>query len=257
LVNISTKEKKFIGVVYLLPSRGYELCPGLESAYRYAFDQVKILSDLGFDGALLENENDRPYKIKVDTDVMNFTSEICLRIRNDFPHFNLGLEFLINDPEASLQVAKKCGFDFIRTDYYVDEMYREEYGVLKLDVDYFNRYRQDIEAQKIKVYTDIQVKYAKMISPRPLSESALLAQLKKSDGVIVSSNRTGLAPEINELIQVFNSKLSIPIMIGSGFNLVDGKVLLKYADGAFIGQALMVDGVIRRSKAQELIRAFR
>jgi predicted TIM-barrel enzyme len=42
--------------------------------------------------------------------------------------FSLGVEFLIHDPQASLAVAKTANFSFIRTDYFVDRMARQEYG---------------------------------------------------------------------------------------------------------------------------------
>src|SRR5690606_16196612 len=111
-------------------------------SYEFAKAQTQILLDAGFDGALLENEYDKPYTVKAEAHAVSSVTYICMKLREDFPKFNLGLEFLINDPYASLSVAKVASFDFIRSDYYVDIMYREEYGRLEVNVDEFNQFRE-------------------------------------------------------------------------------------------------------------------
>ena len=84
----------------------------------------------------------------------------------------VGIEILLNDPEASLAVALAAGADFIRTDYFADEMSRPEHGAMRIAPEQVIAYRAGIGAERVLVLADIQVKYAQMLTPRTLAESA-------------------------------------------------------------------------------------
>ena len=84
----------------------------------------------------------------------------------------VGCEILLNDPKASLAVAAAAGAAFIRTDYFVDRMTRPEFGEFHIDPDALIAYRREIGAEHIMILADIQVKYATMVEPRPLKDSA-------------------------------------------------------------------------------------
>ena len=61
----------------------------------------------------------------------------------------VGIEILLNDPEASLAVALAAGADFIRTDYFVDEMSRPEHGAMRIAPEAVIAYRARIGAEHV------------------------------------------------------------------------------------------------------------
>ena len=61
----------------------------------------------------------------------------------------IGIQLLLNDPEASLAVARMAGASFIRTDYFVDPMARPEYGPRAIDSSGLIEYRARIGARDV------------------------------------------------------------------------------------------------------------
>jgi len=237
---VSLLSSKFlIGVSYLPPSIGYENFPG----HSKLFDHVKYDLDVaiagGLNGVLIENESDRPYSILANEGSIESMTYVMEELQKFCPdNFYLGVEFLINDPHASLTVAKNTRAHFIRTDYFVDKMFREEFGELSVDTKGFQEHRDKIQAHDISVFADIQVKYAKMIKPKELSESARQSEFAGADAVVVSSDETGTAPSMEDLRNA-KSGTSLPIVIGSGLSLDNITELMTIADGALVGSSIM------------------
>ena len=112
----------------------------------------------------------------------------------------VGIEILLNDPEASLAVALAAGAGFIRTDYFVDEMSRPEHGAMRIAPEEVIAYRAGIGAEHVLVLADIQVKYAQMLAPRTLAESARRAREHRADAIVVTGTRTGEPPSPDEVL---------------------------------------------------------
>jgi membrane complex biogenesis BtpA family protein len=239
--------KPIIAVVYLPPLAGYLGYKSDINIIEHSDKEIKILIKSGVDAILLENENDRPYTILASDQVINSFTNITKELVRRNPTIKIGLEFLINDPKASLRIAKDSGASFIRTDYFVDRMSREEYGgELYINPSELMKYRDKIEAGNIDIYTDIQVKYAKMLEDKSIEESASQARIAGSDGVIVSSDKTGKAPSKTDLNA---AKLGhTKVLIGSGLSLENLSELYPLCDGAMVGSALMEDGHIIEGK---------
>ena len=91
---------------------------------------------------------------------------------------------------------------------------------------------------------DIQVKHAKMLRERSISESAIEAQEKGADAVIVTGHWTGDAPNLSRLMDVKKS-VDIPVIIGSGLDSKNARELLKYADSAIVSTSLKEGGNIK------------
>lgn len=238
-----TVHKPIIAVIYLAPTLGYKKCPGMNQLIDQALEDCEVLVRCGVDGALLENENDRPYNILATPESIASVSAVGYELTKQYStKIVLGTEFLINDPKASLAVAKAVGHSFIRTDYFVDIMEREEYGgKMHIDPVGLIEYQKKINASDVALYTDIQVKYATMLEERSLYESALLAKAHFSDGVIVSSHQTGIAPNLIDLESISSSLTDIPVIIGSGLAHDNLKSIFPLCDGAIVGSALMTD----------------
>ena len=99
-------------------------------------------------------------------------------------------------------------------------------------------FRKKISAENIALFTDIQVKHAKLLKKRPIEESALEAIKLGSDGLIITGKWTGQAPEIEKLEAVRKAVGDFPIFVGSGADKDNLKSLFKYANGAIVSTSL-------------------
>ncbi|MBT3983158.1 MAG: BtpA/SgcQ family protein [Bacteriovoracaceae bacterium] len=250
--------KPIIGVIYLPPLLGHDGCPGMDSMISGTIQQVQQLEKLGYTAALLENENDRPYSLKARVEIVASMTRITSDVVKACPKIKIGVEFLINDPMASLAIAKASGASFIRTDYFVDRMSREEFGgEIEINASEILAFRKKIGAVDIDLYTDIQVKYAKLLTPgKTLAESAGEARKFSSSAVVVSGRITGEPIDVMELKSLHESGTDIPIFLGSGLNSENAVDLWPICDGAMVGTSIMTQGIIDRAKASVLIETI-
>ena len=167
--------RPIIGMIHLPPLPGYPESKGIGHAIDHALADLHVLTEGGVDGVLVENEYDRPHRITAMAETVEAMMTITEAVVEESDSIVVGCEILLNDPQASLDVAKASGAAFIRTDYFVDRMMRPEYGEFHIDPDALIAYRSEIGADDVLILADIQVKYATMVEPRPLRESALLA----------------------------------------------------------------------------------
>ncbi len=137
-------------------------------------------------------------------------------------------------------------------------MGREEYGgEMHIDPAGLINFRENIGATNIKIFSDIQVKYAKMLEEgKTLAQSAKEAINYQSSGVVVSSDLTGTAPNTDKLKTLKGSIGDFPIIIGSGLDQNNAKALFEYADGAMVGSSLMESGIIKREKVLDLLNSL-
>ncbi len=239
---IDFSKRPIIAVIYLRPLLGYPKHPGINQVIDFALEDLAVLRKCGVDAALLENEHDHPYTVKASKEVIASMSVIGHCLKREAGDYPLGSEFLINDPEASLAIAKSAGHSFIRTDYFVDRMSREEYGgEMEINPKALIDYRRKIKAEDIQLLTDIQVKYATMLEEKTLAQSAKEAYDNQSAAAVVSGKITGIAPHRDEILEAKEGAPNLPIIIGSGLALDNLDQLYKYIDGAIVGTALMTD----------------
>jgi membrane complex biogenesis BtpA family protein len=167
----------------------------------------------------------------------------------------IGVEILLNDPEASIAAAAMAGASFIRTDYFVDPMERPEHGgAMRIDPEGLLRYRRSLGADSVLVLADLQVKYARMLVERSLAESARLARESGADAVVVTGTRTGEPPSEAELEDARKGAGEIPVLVGSGISSSNAAALLRIADGAIVGTSLKRGERIDAEKVRALLR---
>jgi membrane complex biogenesis BtpA family protein len=166
----------------------------------------------------------------------------------------VGVEILLNDPQASLAVAAMAGARFIRTDYFVDPMERPEHGgAMKIDPAGLLARRTELRADHVLILADIQVKYARMLVPRTLGESARLAREHGADAVIVTGTVTGEAPALADLREAAAGASPCPVLVGSGLDAANARALFAAADGAIVGTSLKTGAHVDREKVQGLV----
>jgi len=235
------ESKIIIGMIHLPPLPGCAGTREIEYAVQHAVADCHSLEEGGVHGVLVENEYDRPHRIRAAPETVAAMTRITRAVIEESTSVRVGCEILLNDPRASLAVARMSGASFIRTDYFVDRMSRPEYGEFDIDPQGLIGYRSAIGADDVLILADIQLKYATMVEPRPLDESARLAVEEGADAVIVTGGASGEAPSIADLR---DAAQGVPVLIGSGLTAANAASCLAACDGAIVGTALMVAGAV-------------
>ncbi|MDH4071489.1 MAG: BtpA/SgcQ family protein [Gammaproteobacteria bacterium] len=246
--------KVIIGMIHLPPLPGYPESPGIERVIRHAIGDLHTLESAGVDGVLVENEYDRPHRIRAEPETIAAMTRITRALVQESESALIGCEILLNDPKASLAVSEMARASFIRTDYFVDRMVRPEYGEFEIDPDGLIDYRITIGADDVLILADIQVKYATMVTPRSLAKSAKIAKDRGADAVIVTGSRSGDAPTPKALR---DAAQGLPVLVGSGLTADNAVELLSACDGAIVGTSLMTNGCVDPEKIGRIMSLVR
>jgi membrane complex biogenesis BtpA family protein len=234
--------KPVIGVIHLPPLPGYPGSPGLAAVVAHALAELATYRVGALDGVLVENENDQPHRVEGGRETVAVMTAVTRELVAAARSLPVGIEILLNDPEASLAVAMAAEAAFIRTDYFVDEMSRPEYGPMRVAPEVVMAYRAGIGAEHVLVFADIQVKYAQMLAPQTLAESSRRAREAGADAIVVTGTRTGEPPSPDELRTARSGAADCPVLVGSGLAAGNAAELLALADGAIVGTSLMHAG---------------
>jgi hypothetical protein len=241
-----------IGVIHLPALPGYPASPGLPAVIAHALAELATYRVGTLDGVLVENENDQPHRVEAGRETIAAMTAVTRELVQAAGRTPVGVEILLNDPEASLAVALAAGAGFIRSDYFVDEMSRPEHGAMRIAPEAVLAYRAALGAEHVLIMADIQVKYAQMRAPRALAESARLARASGADAIVVTGARTGEPPELAELRDAREGAGDCPVLIGSGLAPVNAAALLAACDGAIVGTSLMRDGAATAMQVADL-----
>jgi membrane complex biogenesis BtpA family protein len=247
--------KPLIGVIHLPALPGYPASPGLPAVIAHALAELATFRVGGLDGVLVENENDRPHRVEAGPETIATMTVVTRALVSAAGGLPVGIEILLNDPEASLAVAHAAGAGFIRSDYFVDEMSRPELGVMRIAPEAVLAYRAALGAEEVLILADIQVKYARMLAPRPLAESARLAREHGADAIVVTGTRTGEPPSPEDLLAAAAGASDCPVLIGSGLTPANARALLGACDGAVVGTSLMTAGAATSEQVAALAAA--
>jgi len=256
--DIFPRSAPVIGVIHLLPLPGYPASPGLAAVVAHALADLKALIGGGVDGVLVENDGDQPHTVTASPGTIACMTRITLDLIDAAGDVPVGVEILLNDPQASLAVAHAAGARFIRTDYFVDRMTRPEYGgEMTIDPAGLMAYRERLGARDVLVLADIQVKHARMIEPRSLAESAAAARQHGADGIIVTGDLTGLPPGAVDLDTARLGAGPVPVIVGSGLDEANATGLMATADGAIVGTSVKTGAAVDMEKVRRLMDRVR
>jgi membrane complex biogenesis BtpA family protein len=248
------KKPLVIGMIHLPVTLSYDGWSGLNAFVNKAIRDLHSLENGGVDAALIENDGDQPCQVKGTADVVASMTVVAHELAK-IAKIPLGIEVLLNDPKASLSIAKTCGLSFIRTDYFVDKMTREGYGEFDVDPLGLLTFQHKIGAEDIKILADVQVKYATMIDKtKTIVESAQEAMRFGADGIIITGTKTGEKPvtiDIKAAKDAVDSR--IPVLVGSGLSVKNTQELVKYADGFIVGSAIKTGDFVDVLKVKSLI----
>lgn len=229
-------KKSIIGMVHLSALPGTPLnSKNLHKIIDLAVAEANIYARHDLDAIMIENMHDVPYQnSKVGSEIVAAMAVIGREIKNSCK-IPLGIQVLAGANKEALAVALACGAEFIRAEGFVFGHVADE-GYINSCAANLLRYRKSIEAEHIKIYTDIKKKHSShsITADVSISETAKAAEFFLSDGVIVTGTSTGESAAIEEVKSVYNA-VNIPVLIGSGITVENIETYLAWADMFIVG----------------------
>lgn len=224
-----------------------------------ALRDALLLAEGGVDAIMIENMHDRPYLNRVaGPEIVSAMTAVAVELRRqiDLP---LGIQILAGANKAALAVALAAGFDFIRAEGFVFAHLADE-GWMESDAGELLRFRKQIGAEHIKIFTDIKKKHSShaVSADVSIAETAKAAEFFLADGVIVTGAATGEKTSIDE-VKAVKQVVKIPVIIGSGVDARNIHEYIDFADAFIVGSSLKTDGnwenPVDLKRVQELLRA--
>jgi membrane complex biogenesis BtpA family protein len=237
LNKIFKKDKNIlIGAIHFPPLLGYKDFPGFDVAFKNALLDLKSFDRGGVDAVIFENNYDIPHKAFVDSAVMGSMLFLIQKLKKQ-TSLPIGISVLWNDYKTALFIAKSLGLQFIRIPVFVDKV-KTQCGIIDGNAQDVINFRKSINAEQIAIFTDIHVKHSLLLSKHNFVASAKLAIKNKSDGLIVTGNWTGDAPDIQSMDNLRKHIGSFPMIIGSGLDDRNAARLFSIAHAAIVSTSV-------------------
>ena len=227
-----------------------------EEAMRAIRTDLDELVGLGFDGILLENDNDKPHRLAALRTQLPWITVLAAEARRRV-RVPLGINVQRIDWEGALAIAAAVGLEMVRLDVFVDRV--EMQGELvEVDARAVMGLRRELCRNVVQVWADVEVKHAERADEQTLETSVARAIDEGASAILVTGQRTGEPPSITDLqIARRVARGRAPVLIASGLTKNNAAELRMYADGAIVGTALKVGDRIGGGRAAEIVHAWR
>ncbi|MCF7826391.1 MAG: BtpA/SgcQ family protein [Candidatus Marinimicrobia bacterium] len=237
------QEKSLIGMIHVqaLPGTPKNHLSISEIADQ-AVKEAKILAKYGMQSIMLENMHDVPYlNRQVGPEIISALTRICSDVRG-VTDLTLGLQVLAGANQAALAVAQAAELQFIRAEGFVFGHMADE-GLLQSDAGELLRFRKQIGADDIQIFTDIKKKHSShaLTADVSLEDTSEAAAFFLSDGVIITGTHTGKPVNHEELRSVYASA-QLPVLVGSGVTPEGLMQIWDSADAFIVGSYFKQDG---------------
>jgi membrane complex biogenesis BtpA family protein len=247
---VFARPKPLIGMIHLPPLPGYPDHPGMSTLVRKALTDLATLEGAGFDGVLVENDNDQPHQIGVSLAIRDaFAEAMCAVIAA--AHVPVGME-IIYDMPATVKVAHDVGARFVRLDVFVDSV-ETRWGIVPAAAGATAALRRDLGAQDLLFLTDVHVKHARLLAEKTLRQSVVESVASGADGLIITGDWTGEPPTAEDCLAASEVATGVPIVIGSGLSADNAADLLRHADAAIVGTSIKSGKSVDPTKAATLV----
>jgi hypothetical protein len=241
--NVFKEEKPVIAVIHVDPLPGTPSFKGnVKPIIEKVVKESEVYYSSGVDSIIIENMHDVPYiKGKAGPEITSIMSIIGYEVKNK-TGLPCGIQILAGANIEALAAANSAGLDFMRAEGFVFAHVADE-GIIESSAGELLRYRKNIYADEILVFTDIKKKHSShsITSDTDIVETASAAEFFLSDGIILTGKSTGEEADINEISAVSKS-VSIPVLIGSGITSENVEKFFTAADGFIIGSAFKRGG---------------
>jgi uncharacterized protein len=242
-MKILNLEKPIIAMIHVNALPGTPKYDGdIKSIINLAKSEAMLYKDAGIDVLMIENMHDVPYLNRTAGPEITAMMSILLYEVKNISGLPTGLQVLAGGNKQALGAALAAGGDFIRAEGFVYAHVADE-GFFNSDAAEILRYRKQIGAEHISIFTDIKKKHSShsITDDTDISDTAKAAEFFLSDGVIVTGSATGHEPSLEEIRKVKES-VNIPVLAGSGITLENVNEYMKYCDSLIIGSYFKVDG---------------
>jgi uncharacterized protein len=209
----------------------------------------------GANALIVENFGDIPFhKGSVGPETVSAMT-LAVSVAGAESGLPVGVNLLRNDVEAAVAIAAVAGGQFVRANVYAGAAVTDQ-GLIEGRADAVQALVRRLDAP-IAVWADVDVKHAAPLSARPIGELAEDAVERGLAGaIIVSGAGTGHPTKLADLQAVRAALPGTPMYIGSGATEATLPSLLAVADGAIIGTAAKVDGIIANQVDPSRVRSL-
>ena len=252
-----SNKKLIIGMIHVLALPGtpnHKM--SLDEISALAIEEAKKYETAQVDAIIIENMHDVPYlKGQVGPEIIAGMTVVAKAIR-DAVCLPLGIQILAGANKEALAVAKAANLDFIRAEGFVFGHVADE-GYIDSCAGELMRYRKMIDADSVKVFTDIKKKHSShaITSDVDIVETAHAAEFFLSDGLIITGSSTGKAVDIKEL-DALKDSVNKPILIGSGITAENISEYWNYADAFIVGSHFKKNGFWMNPISNERLFVF-
>jgi membrane complex biogenesis BtpA family protein len=240
-----TAVPQLIGMVHLPALPG---APGFDgdrgTVREHAVADAEALEAGGMDAVLVENFGDAPFHPgEVPQHVVASMTAFVGAVRRavDVP---VGVNVLRSDGPGAMAVAAATGASFVRVNVHTGARLTDQ-GVIEGRAHETLRLRDRLDADKVRVLADIDVKHSASLAERPLAEVAReTVERGGADGLVVSGPATGKSVNRGRLerIATVADETGVPLVVGSGVTPGTVTELLTVADACIVGTALKRGG---------------
>ncbi len=250
-------EKPIIGMVHIqaLPGTPKHQFSTQEIIDK-AVEEALIYKKAGIDSIMIENMHDIPYlKNRVGHEVSSLMTLVGYEIKKQ-TNLPIGIQILAGANIEALAVAKSANLDYIRAEGFVFAHVADE-GIIESQAGDLLRYRKQIGADEIAVFTDIKKKHSSHTITNDVSliDTAKAARFFMSNGVIVTGNHTGSEASIDEL-QELKEHIDFPVFVGSGITKNNISNYLPVADAFIVGSYFKENGYWENKLSYKKIASF-
>jgi len=249
---------KFLAaMIAVLPLPGSPLYDGDDQkVIDQALADLEVYKKAGADSVLLENDHDLPYiQPPLDEKGVGLMTRIAKAARERFDG-PIGIQMLEAANITSLEIAAEADLDYIRVEAFVFAHVGGS-GIINGSAGKILRRRKELEAEHIQVFADVKKKHGShsLTIDLDIKDEIMQAEFFLVDGVIVTSQFTGINPDKNDLIKA-KSATKLPVLIGSGMTAENIQDYLPLADGFIVGSYFRKDGKFLEKLESERLNKF-
>jgi membrane complex biogenesis BtpA family protein len=249
---------KFLAaMVAVMPLPGSPLYDGDDQkVLDQALADVEVYRKADVDSIVFENDHDLPYiQPPLDEKGIALMTKIVKEARSRFEK-PIGIQMLEAANITSLEIAAEADLDYIRVEAFVFAHVGGS-GVINGSAGKILRRRKELGAEHIKVFADVKKKHGShsLTIDLDIRDEIMQAEFFMADGVIVTSQFTGLNPDKDDLFKAKRAT-KLPVLIGSGMTPENIHEYLPLADGFIVGSCFRKDGKFLETLEPERLATF-
>lgn len=249
---------KFLAaMIAVLPLPGSPLYDGDDQrVLDQALADLEMYSNAGVDSILFENDHDLPYiQPPLDETGIALMTRIVKEARRRFEK-PIGIQMLEAANITSLEIAAAAELDYIRVEAFVFAHVGGS-GVINGSAGKLLRRRKALGAEEVKVFADVKKKHGShsLTIDLDIRDEIMQAEFFLADGVIVTSQFTGINPDKEDLVKAKRAT-NLPVLIGSGMTAENIHEYLPLADGFIVGSYFRRDGKFLEVLEPERLSTF-